>query len=81
MGSVLFALLGTAGRLALEAKTLPQIGRLFRRKRADDVSSRSPALDVAGRLRARELSFHQARRPAPQRARSMPWRGSDDRHR
>jgi lipid-A-disaccharide synthase-like uncharacterized protein len=44
--------LGTAGLVAIEGSYLPQILRLHRLKRADDVSLFFPALNLAGRLLA-----------------------------
>jgi len=42
--------LGTIGLLAIEGSYLPQIVRLFRLRRADDVSVFFPALNLLGRL-------------------------------
>lgn len=46
------SLLGVAGFVAMEASYLPQITRIFRRGRADDLSWFFPALNVLGRLAA-----------------------------
>lgn len=46
------SLLGAAGFVAMEASYLPQITRIFRRGRADDLSWFFPALNVLGRLAA-----------------------------
>ena len=43
-------LLGSAGLIAMEVSYLPQIARLFRLKRADELSYSFPALNLAGRL-------------------------------
>jgi lipid-A-disaccharide synthase-like uncharacterized protein len=44
--------LGTAGLIAIEGSYLPQIFRLHRLKRANDVSIFFPALNLGGRLLA-----------------------------
>jgi hypothetical protein len=44
------SLLGAVGMLAIETSYLPQIVRLARLKRADDVSYFFPALNLGGRL-------------------------------
>jgi len=43
------ALLGTLGMVAIEGSYLPQIARLFRLKRAEDVSVLFPSLNLFGR--------------------------------
>ncbi len=52
-------ILGTLGILAIEGSYLPQIARLFRLKRADDVSVFFPALNLVGRLFALMYSVSQ----------------------
>ena len=42
--------LGSVGFLAIEGSYVPQIVRLFRTKRAEDVSILFPALNLLGRL-------------------------------
>jgi lipid-A-disaccharide synthase-like uncharacterized protein len=49
---VVLWILGTAGIVAMESSYLPQIVRLYRRKRAHDMSAFFPALNVFGRLLA-----------------------------
>ncbi len=44
--------LGSLGIVAIEASYVPQIARLFRIKRADDVSLFFPSLNAAGRVLA-----------------------------
>jgi uncharacterized protein with PQ loop repeat len=44
--------LGTAGILAIEGSYFPQIARLYRLKRAEEVSLFFPALNLLGRLLA-----------------------------
>ena len=46
------AWLGTAGILAIEGSYFPQIARLFRLKRAEELSLLFPALNLVGRLLA-----------------------------
>jgi lipid-A-disaccharide synthase-like uncharacterized protein len=43
---------GTAGILAIEGSYVPQITRLYRLKRADEISLFFPGLNLAGRLLA-----------------------------
>lgn len=45
-------ILGTLGMICMEASYLPQIFRLYRIKRAEDVSTFFPALNVGGRTMA-----------------------------
>jgi len=52
-------ILGTLGILAIEGSYLPQIFRLFRLKRADDVSVFFPLLNLIGRLFALMYSVSQ----------------------
>ena len=44
--------LGTLGMLAIEASYVPQIARVFRLRRADDVSLFFPSLNALGRVLA-----------------------------
>lgn len=48
---------GAAGLVAMELSYLPQIVRLFRLRRADEVSVFFPALNVFGRLLALTYSY------------------------
>jgi|ERR1700722_8802787 lipid-A-disaccharide synthase-like uncharacterized protein len=54
--------LGTLGMIAIEGSYLPQIGRLFRLKHAEDISVLFPSLNLAGRLLALSyaLSAHES---------------------
>jgi uncharacterized protein with PQ loop repeat len=45
-------LVGAAGLVAIEGSYLPQIVRLFRLKRADEISYLFPGLNLAGRILA-----------------------------
>jgi lipid-A-disaccharide synthase-like uncharacterized protein len=54
------AWIGTAGILAIEGSYLPQIVRLFRLKRAEEISLLFPALNLAGRLLALTYSLLRA---------------------
>ena len=56
---MLFAFLGTAGLIAIEASYTPQIFRLWKRKHADDVSVLFPALNALGRVLAVIYAAHQ----------------------
>ena len=49
--------IGMAGVLAIEGSYVPQIVRLFRLKRADELSLFFPALNLAGRLLALSYSL------------------------
>ncbi len=49
--------LGTAGILAIEGSYFPQIARLYRLKRAEEVSLFFPALNLVGRLLALAYSM------------------------
>jgi lipid-A-disaccharide synthase-like uncharacterized protein len=49
--------IGTAGLLAIEASYVPQIVRLGRLRRADDVSLLFPALNATGRVLALTYSI------------------------
>ncbi|HEY1954554.1 MAG TPA: PQ-loop repeat-containing protein [Polyangiaceae bacterium] len=51
--------LGSAGFLAIEASYVPQIARLFRLKRADEVSYFFPALNLIGRVLALVYSMSE----------------------
>ena len=51
------AWIGTAGILAIEGSYLPQIVRLYRLKRAEEVSLLFPALNLGGRLLALTYSL------------------------
>jgi len=51
------AWIGTAGIVAIEGSYLPQIFRLFRLKRAEELSLFFPALNLAGRLLALTYSL------------------------
>jgi uncharacterized protein with PQ loop repeat len=44
--------MGTAGIVAIESSYLPQIARLYRLKRADDISLFFPSLNLVGRILA-----------------------------
>ena len=52
MTTTLVALIGAAGLIAVEASYVPQLVRLYRRKRSDDISPNFPALNVFGRILA-----------------------------
>jgi uncharacterized protein with PQ loop repeat len=51
------AWIGTAGIVAIEGSYFPQIVRLFRLKRADEISVFFPGLNLAGRLLALTYSI------------------------
>jgi uncharacterized protein with PQ loop repeat len=51
------AWIGTAGIVAIESSYLPQILRLFRLKRAEEISLFFPALNFAGRILALTYSL------------------------
>jgi lipid-A-disaccharide synthase-like uncharacterized protein len=53
------ALLGTLGIAAIEGSYLPQIARLFRLKRSEDVSVLFPSLNLFGRVLAVSYSLAQ----------------------
>jgi lipid-A-disaccharide synthase-like uncharacterized protein len=50
-------LLGAAGLVAIEGSYVPQIVRLFRLKKADEISYLFPGLNLAGRLMALAYSI------------------------
>jgi lipid-A-disaccharide synthase-like uncharacterized protein len=50
-------LIGAVGLVAIEGSYLPQIFRLFRMKRADEISYLFPALNLAGRILALAYSL------------------------
>ncbi len=52
-----FCWLGSAGFLAIEASYVPQIARLHRLKRADEVSYFFPSLNLLGRVLALSYSL------------------------
>jgi lipid-A-disaccharide synthase-like uncharacterized protein len=52
--------IGTAGIVAIEGSYLPQIVRLFRLKRAEELSLFFPAFNLAGRLLALTYSLMRA---------------------
>lgn len=51
--------MGALGFWCMELSYMPQILRLWRRKRADDVSALFPALNVVGRILAFSYAMHQ----------------------
>jgi lipid-A-disaccharide synthase-like uncharacterized protein len=53
------ALLGTLGIVAIEGSYLPQIARLYRLKRSEDVSVFFPSLNLFGRALAVAYSITQ----------------------
>lgn len=54
-----WTLLGALGFWCMELSYMPQIFRLWQRKRADDVSALFPALNVIGRVLAFSYAMHQ----------------------
>jgi uncharacterized protein with PQ loop repeat len=58
MDVVMWECIGVLGMLAIEASYLPQIHRLWAKKRADDVSFLFPGLNLLGRIMAFSFSIH-----------------------